>query len=341
MSVFKQFLSQDIIITPFQVNKNFTFIGASALTSSDVGIDRFTGTNISGLFNPNSDPLTGQFYTGSYQRLVYNSIKELYYSNFISSSRGDEATISQVNNGVIIISNDQQPRYENYLQSTLVPQRYFPTASGDKIGVISIPSTLFGEKIKAKSFVLSTPSGSIIDDGEGNIFYTTSSYVDPNYIDDYYFNLGYTQIGNIIYSHGIIIITQALITSPNSGSLYGIAMYSSSLYGGINFAINNIDEYINAPYVTMSFSSTYTILESQYKCTIRESEFNFSLNPSLLTGSIKDTVKDFVTGSYFNPYITTVGLYNENQELLAIAKMSQPLPTSRTVDMSININLDR
>jgi hypothetical protein len=50
---------------------------------------------------------------------------------------------------------------------------------------------------------------------------------------------------------------------------------------------------------------------------------------------------DFVTGSSFTPYVTTVGLYNENQELLAVAKLSQPLPTSRTTDTSILINLDR
>jgi hypothetical protein len=52
-------------------------------------------------------------------------------------------------------------------------------------------------------------------------------------------------------------------------------------------------------------------------------------------------VYDFVTSSFFSPYITTVGLYNEAQELLAVAKLSQPLPTSRTTDMSILINLDR
>jgi hypothetical protein len=49
---------------------------------------------------------------------------------------------------------------------------------------------------------------------------------------------------------------------------------------------------------------------------------------------------EMISGS-LTPYITTVGLYNENQELLAVAKLSQPLPTSRTTDTTIVINLDR
>jgi len=48
-----------------------------------------------------------------------------------------------------------------------------------------------------------------------------------------------------------------------------------------------------------------------------------------------------VTGSDFSPYVTTIGLYNENQELLAVAKLAQPLPTSQTTDTTILINLDR
>jgi hypothetical protein len=301
MSVFKQFLSQDVIVTPFKVNKSFTFYGGSSLITSDVGIDRLIGTNITDtLFNPITDPTTGYVNTGSYQRLVYNSIKELYYTNFLSSSKGDEAILTIIDNGVILQSNKQQPSYENYLQSTLTPYRYFPTGSNDQIGIISIPSTLFGEQIKPKSFTLTSASNSLIDDGEGNIYLNNSSSI----------------VGNIIYSHGIITLTTASI----SGS------------------INLYDYFITGSNITTSFESTYTIHETQYKCTIRESEFNLSYNPSLLSGS---TLHDYATGSFFAPYITTVGLYDGQQNLLAVAKLSQPLPSSPTTDMNIIINIDR
>ena len=93
--------------------------------------------------------------------------------------------------------------------------------------------------------------------------------------------------------------------------------------------------------MTCSFSSSYTIYESQYKCTIRENEFNFTLNPSAISGSTEGTVYGFVTESYFSPYITTVGLYDEDQNLLAVGKLSQPVPTSPTTDTTILINIDR
>ena len=46
MSVYKSLTTSDVVVTPFKVNKSFSFQGASALTSSNVGIDRFVGKNI-------------------------------------------------------------------------------------------------------------------------------------------------------------------------------------------------------------------------------------------------------------------------------------------------------
>lgn len=321
MSVFKQFLSQDVIVTPFQVNKTFQFTGGDILTGSNINIDRFIGTNVTGTFFPNSDPTTGFIASGSYQRCIYNSIKTLYYSNFISSSKGDEAYKTIIENGVILSASLNQPRFENYLQTTLTQNRYFPTSSDAILGVISIPNRLFGEQIKPRTFVINSPLGSLLDDGEGNLYVSTDPYVDADYINDQYFLTLTSQsiVGNIVYSHGLAVITRDSISG------------SSGFIGGFTTGSN----------VTMSFQSTYTIHESQYKCTIRESEFNFSLNPTLLSGSSNDTVYNFVTGSFFSPYITMVGLYDDQQNLLAVAKLAQPLPSSRTTDMNIIINLDR
>ena len=43
MSVYKSLTTSDVIVTPFKVNKSFSFQGASALTASNAGIDRFRG----------------------------------------------------------------------------------------------------------------------------------------------------------------------------------------------------------------------------------------------------------------------------------------------------------
>jgi len=98
--------------------------------------------------------------------------------------------------------------------------------------------------------------------------------------------------------------------------------------------------FINNLNITCSFSSSFTIYETQYKCTLREDEFNLSLNPSLISGS-EGIPYSYTTGSYFSPYITTIGLYDENQNLLAIGKLAQPIPTSPTTDTTILINIDK
>jgi hypothetical protein len=66
--------------------------------------------------------------------------------------------------------------------------------------------------------------------------------------------------------------------------------------------------------------------------------------PLLYTGSYyvypDSQLVDFATASYFNPYVTTVGLYNDSNQLLAIAKLAQPLPLSSKTDTTILIKLD-
>jgi hypothetical protein len=354
MGAWKQFLASDIIVNPFVVNKGFTcFLSAAGYGTYIYGkgyygrrvslngnscenfIDRFLGTNV----NWFEDQSTTGTSNTEYQSLIYNSAKQLYYTNFLSSSTGDNVAQPVLvpgfnSSGDVLIGEVQSPLYDNFLQSTLVPNRFFPTASGAEIGVISISSKLYGEYIVPTSFKLKTtyPSGitaTLVDDGEGNIL------------------LGGTgeHFGNIIYTHGIIILTV-------SGSIFG--GYGESVYG-----INDYGEgfpppsdWINNP-VTCSFSSSMTIYETQYKCTLRESEFNATLNPSaqksgsLLTVNSSSfyqrgdgTLNNNITGSYFSPYVTTVGLYDEAQNLLAIGKLAQPLPTSPTTDTTILVNID-
>jgi hypothetical protein len=314
MSVFKSFITSDVIVSPFEVNKSFTFKG-NELTGSNVEIDRYIGlNNTSSLWVSGSNP-TGYINIQD-QILVYRSIKELYYSNFIEGNDGSPAGTASFNTDGTITGPAYTPNYYNYLTNTLPANRYFPTGSNETIGVISIPSNLWGEYIKPGSFNLSNGTQNLIDDGEGSIL------------------LGNLKIGDIIYEHGVIILTNKGTPTPNG---YGISSYGNAVYGIANL----ITDFINTNNITCSFSSSFTILENQYKCTIRENEFNFSTNPTQISGSSNSGVLyDFATGSFFTPYATTVGLYDNAYNLLAVAKLSQPLPLSAVTDTSILINLD-
>lgn len=92
---------------------------------------------------------------------------------------------------------------------------------------------------------------------------------------------------------------------------------------------------------SLSFQNEHIIYENEVRCIIKESEFNLSYNPSLVTGSYTSgSLRDFATGSDFTPYVTTVGLYNDTNELLMVAKLGKPIMISPDTDMTFIVKYD-
>jgi hypothetical protein len=263
MAAYKQFNSQDIIISPLEVNKSFHFVGGDNLTGSDVGIDRYIGRT--GNYLTSGSQTTGKI-SGQEQStvLVYNSIKQLYYGNYISGSGGfiQDAATASFNTDGTITGPVQTTNYYDYPQTTVWSNKTFPTASAISesvpIGVISIPSKLYGDYIQPNSFFLKhNTSGSIQDDGNGRLLYTPADSENSNYL-----------AGNIIYQHGIITLFDDEQLNVPEGS-YGEGIYGISTYGGLS-SVEFIETFASSSEVTMSFSSSYEIFETQYKCTIAE-----------------------------------------------------------------------
>jgi hypothetical protein len=360
MSTYKQFNSQDLIVSPLEVNKSFYFIGGNTLTGSDFGIDRYLGE--SGGYLISGSDLTGNIEGQQIPKvLVYDSIKQLYYQNYLSGSAGfvQNATTASVLIGAnsssnVLIGETNSTRFFDYPQTTLWPNRTFVTSSlqtsSVQIGVISIPSKLFGDYIQPESFYIEGASGSIKDDGEGRLL-----WLHPNTPNSPYEYMA----GNIIYEHGIVTLFDSTTMGNDFVNTYGDGVYGSSVYGLDRIERKDfINSFITGSNVTMSFSSSFTIYETQYKATILENEFNYTLNPSAISGSTIPTIfsgsnldfentasygkpYDFVTSSYFDPYITTVGLYDNDFQLLAVGKLGKPLQTSAVTDTTILINIDR
>jgi hypothetical protein len=107
-----------------------------------------------------------------------------------------------------------------------------------------------------------------------------------------------------------------------------------------------------------------TIYVNEVKCRVLENDFNYSQNPTVfakinvisgsaalpfyvppgqtaVNGQIVDgTLADNLTGSSFHPYATTVGLYNESNELLVVGKLATPYPIPANTDMTFIIRWD-
>jgi hypothetical protein len=314
MSAYKQFLSTDVIVAPLVVNKSFSFEGTASLINAGIigliGVNYDKSSSLFYISASSNTAITSSISVGG----LFNSIKQLYYTNYIPNPISGSPYITNYLGQVVEDDSKSNvySRFYNYESTTLFQTNSlgytsnygFSRCFDEAFVMLSIPRNLFGDYINPNTFYIKAegvdPGNfvTVIDNGEGIL--VSSSLA----------------VGIINYSHGTVIFPS-------------------------NIGLNMDEGFFQSNNITCSFQSSRTIYETQYKCTIRPEEFNFSLNPSLISGSTEGTVYGFVTGSYFSPYVTTVGFYNETQELLMVAKLGQPLPTSRTTDTAILVNIDK
>ena len=122
----------------------------------------------------------------------------------------------------------------------------------------------------------------------------------------------------IFYQNGLVTITH-----PG---------YQTTLSGSTGLGI--ID--------TLKFQGSHLIYENEYQCTIDEHEFNATQNISArkIRSSDSEELADFATGSLFNPYVSTIGLYNEHNDLLVVGKLGQPTRISDETDTTFILRWD-
>lgn len=308
MGAYKKLNQQDAYISTYTARKSWI---ASGSQYQELGIQNITGISGSGAYIPVSSSVEDS-------RLVFQSIHHLYYSNFSSS----------------IIPTSKS--FDNYLQSSfnVSGSRYL----NEQVTVFSLPKEIFGTHIEPTSVILSVDppptsgsdfvlpnyvtdggvdsdlpadneytvpavsilgSGStaILDDGEGNLYLNNAS---PR-----------VYVGNVIYPHGNIILTNNYIASLFVKDYNAIIQWKSNL----------------------------PLFTHNYHCRVKANELNFTLNKTAVdktTGQIKDNI----SGSAFQPYVSTIGLYNDANELVAVAKTASPIPKSTDTDMSFHIKLD-
>ena len=176
---------------------------------------------------------------------------------------------------------------------------------------------------------------------------TRATITSRNTSDGYSANSG--SYGWFLPDIGTILLNpMALATLPISGGI-GLA-YSGSYAWGPQVVVATASTAPNVSPNTSMFqaisSSAFFTLNSQETISSdfifvrpRSNEFNYSENPSFISGSTGEVLySSFIN----NPqtYITTVGLYNDNNELLAVAKLSRPLPKDFTTEALVRVKLD-
>lgn len=149
--------------------------------------------------------------------------------------------------------------------------------------------------------------------------------------------------GLLFYQAGIAVITGSvfLSTTGSNGKLRlnaDMDQYTSNVNGILTGSITGACDAFRHRIQNISFNNTTELNSTIYFCRINNNDFNYSSNPTYLSGS-KLVVKNNRMDAPVS-YITTVGLYSADNELLAVAKLSEPLKKDPTNELNIRVRLD-
>ena len=89
----------------------------------------------------------------------------------------------------------------------------------------------------------------------------------------------------------------------------------------------------------VKYKGTHTIWENEVLVEVPAGTCNVSMNPTALRKINSDRLKPAFTGS-LTPYVTTIGLYNDQSQLLAIGKLAQPIQKRSDIDMNFVVRWD-
>lgn len=372
----KQIPKSDITLRPFKVYKNFT----ATQIDSGSGFNTYTALNHTGSFDVLTESqslengIWHQLYTMYYRDphnlyTSYGTIKPTYsevekVKQRVLNDRAYVYTIPQIKFGEEIKANSIVLKSE-LLNETILDDGFGNLTSNYNSYVfkqIDIENSLFifedpdGTELTAN--LISSEEGVAIDIQNGifqiefqEVFLLLKIDVETSFISwlgvfdaNGPLKVSPVVIGNAFYSHGIITITRDTDT-----------------------ARNNMVDYD----WQLNYQSTNTIYENEILLVVDEDEFNTSTNPSAVNfinlknleytttfeGTKRTSTYDVATikpefleyeynssidptGSFIAPYVTTIGLYDENMDMVAVAKLATPIKSTPDLPVNFLVRID-
>lgn len=223
------------------------------------------------------------------------------------------------------------------------------SAGGTKmkeVYVLNFARLLSKDEVKKETFTLQIATGSTSAPVDFTELKTISDYGAQN---DY-------RVNSPAAEYGILYTSSADAGTPSQGVglLYyqaGVAVLTASVFDGADLAndetyegslsasnIQSNSDALRERIYDVTFNNTTELNSSVYFCRVNHNEYNYSANPTYLSSS-KVVVKEQTTDAPVS-YITTVGLYSADNELLAVAKLSEPLKKDPTNELILRVRLD-
>jgi hypothetical protein len=352
---FKNLESDDILITPFQVHKTFTVSNHDS--GSGIYSIPITKGSTTNLYNFSADSTSKTVFTASYYEVsTYHVMNAMYYRDikqmrqkidWIAGTPKDSDGIIEYTENRVLYDTQRYP-------SKQILRRPYSRQLHDSGTVISVPQELFGEYISPQSveFRDNDKSITLVDDGRGNLYDVAFKHFFTDRTPDS--NHSGSVVGNVFYSDGFLVIT-------DTGS------YSDVGRGNFNIQFDSTQTIYEREYVCnvdeTDFQHTNNkSLKVGYSGSVGFHPTNFNTDKTNV-GTINDTfpygLTGFATGSYglekynigteligeathsdFSPYITSIGLYNNNNELIAMGKTSKPIKNDKEMSLSFVVRFD-
>jgi len=155
-------------------------------------------------------------------------------------------------------------------------------------------------------------------------------------------------VGLVYYQAGIVVLNAAYLFYTNGeGGLLTSSVVPSGVVSGSGASLTTIltaqtidsgSAFLRNRIYNISFNNTTELNSTVYFCRVNHNEFNYSANPTYLSSS-QIRVKTRRTDPPV-AYITSVGMYSADRELLAVAKLSEPLRKDPNNELTLRVRLD-
>lgn len=145
-----------------------------------------------------------------------------------------------------------------------------------------------------------------------------------------------------VFNRALTHLEIAFLSASNNTNVVGNMFYQNG-FACITHPHSKYQDILNTLDFQMYYKGCISMTELEYTCNVKSHEFDGSENITLRKNEDPDeiTMKDFATSSAFSPFITQIGLYNDQHELLALAKLGQPLQKPKQTDLTFVVRMDK
>jgi|TARA_R100000664_G_C2756990_1_gene145025 hypothetical protein len=323
-------------------------------------------------------PITGTIASGTYddnniKNYTHGMFQSVYDYPYLSSSSNhifdltigyDSTSALSASTGTGVVQRSKKINLYNQYAQVLLGytasnadnlQKFESDLNLDGSGVIkdaffvSFSRLLTKDEIKRGNFTLTVGTGNWATPFSGELTLTDASasvsgdgiknVVGGNYGLLYDSAADDVAKGVIFYEAGIVVLSSSIFADVSAGEFNKLAGASYSVEESmISASISGSCSAFRHRLQNISFNNTTEINSKIYFCRVNHNDFNYSANPTYVENS-KVRVKN-VAGDQPISYITTVGLYNAAGEMLAVAKLSEPLRKDPNNDLTIRVRLD-